>query len=293
MRKVVKSSEVPHLWANKAQSEARGGNIWFRDSTIYSYGEHFPIARFVSNDRGEEAILFTCDSYSKTTAQHIGAVRYAIPPGIPVFKVSLNSRNPNTGYVKSYQHRIAEMNKLVAGSKGARDRRRAELATLVEQANAYCEFFALPDRFAQISDAELAELQASVTAEKKVEREATKRKRAEIAAHNAEIIAKWLEGQSVRLPYSLDRVYLRVEGTEVVSSRGARFPVAHARRGLALVRRCMATGEAYHRNGHTLHLGPYAIDEIKPNGDVKAGCHVVKYSEIERIAPQIEREVAA
>jgi hypothetical protein len=40
-------------------------------------------------------------------------------------------------------------------------------------------------------------------------------------------------------------------------------------------------------NGHSIRLGNYAIDRIEPDGTVHAGCHVVRWEEIERIAPEL------
>lgn len=81
---------------------------------------------------------------------------------------------------------------------------------------------------------------------------------------------------------------LRIKGDTVETSRGASFPVEHARRGLALVRATIARGEEWRTNGHTCHLGAYKIERITPDGTVYAGCHVVTMQAIERIAPALE-----
>src|SRR5581483_2478726 len=81
---------------------------------------------------------------------------------------------------------------------------------------------------------------------------------------------------------------LRITGNEVETSKGARFPVSHAKRGLAVVRACMSSNREYVRNGHTVHLGHYPLDRVEVNGTVHAGCHVVTWAEIERIAPQLD-----
>jgi hypothetical protein len=81
---------------------------------------------------------------------------------------------------------------------------------------------------------------------------------------------------------------LRIDGDEVVTSRGARFPLSHANRALAFVRKVRESGQAYVRNGYTNHHGPYAIDRIEPDGTVKAGCHLVCWEEIEHIAPSLD-----
>ena len=58
---VFNTGEIPHLWAHHTQDEARNrqGNLYFVGDTIYSYGSHFPIARQITNDAGQRAILFT------------------------------------------------------------------------------------------------------------------------------------------------------------------------------------------------------------------------------------------
>lgn len=71
------------------------------------------------------------------------------------------------------------------------------------------------------------------------------------------------------------------------TSKGASFPLSHAKRGLMLVESVIARGESWKRNGHTCHLGHYQIDSIDAQGTVKAGCHVVTYEAIARIKDAI------
>ena len=85
MRHVYLNHEIPHLWAHQSQDEARNstGSFYFEGPTIYSYGSHFPIARHVTNERGERAVLFTTAHHSVTTSGHCSAVAGAIPVGRP------------------------------------------------------------------------------------------------------------------------------------------------------------------------------------------------------------------
>jgi len=75
MKKVFKSDEVAHIWASQSQSEGRNSarNIYFEGTTIYSYGSHFPLARFVNG-----RVLVTNRSYSVTTSKQLYGVRRAI-----------------------------------------------------------------------------------------------------------------------------------------------------------------------------------------------------------------------
>jgi hypothetical protein len=71
--------DIAHEWANDWDGKGIGAaaNILYGNGCIYSYGDHFMIARHVQNDKGERAVLFTGRTYSQTTAKHIKAVENA------------------------------------------------------------------------------------------------------------------------------------------------------------------------------------------------------------------------
>lgn len=78
MKTKVTTNELAHLWANKVQSHASAGSFYFDYDSIYSYGGHFCIAKHITNDKGENAVLFTTRGYSNSTAKHISKTRQAI-----------------------------------------------------------------------------------------------------------------------------------------------------------------------------------------------------------------------
>jgi hypothetical protein len=75
MKKVNNPQETAHLFATQAQIEAYTPNrsLYFYDKSIYSYGSHFCIAKFID----EKTLLFTERTYSNTTAKHISVVSHA------------------------------------------------------------------------------------------------------------------------------------------------------------------------------------------------------------------------
>lgn len=77
MKRIVSGKQVASLWASQAQSEAfnQGRTLFFRDSGIYSYGRHFPIARHMKAPNGHVFVAFTTQGYSVTTAKHMSWVR--------------------------------------------------------------------------------------------------------------------------------------------------------------------------------------------------------------------------
>lgn len=131
---------------------------------------------------------------------------------------------------------------------------------------------------------------------------------AEQTTKAAEAIAKWRSGELSNMPYfdyppqglytrherysvrqSQIPTMLRIKGSEIETSRGVTFPVFHAKHGLALIRSVMARGEDWESNGHTCKLGHYTISRITKDGTVYAGCHIVTWPEIERIAPELDK----
>ena len=171
-----------------------------------------------------------------------------------------------------------------------RDWLEREALALREQLRGYVGFFDLIATAIPESD-ELKALEAWIR-----EHEEEERQRREEAARiaeqvrrrdQAEQIQRFLAGDAATSYISGILPMLRVVGDEVETSLGARFPRAHAIRGLAFVREVRASGREYVANGHAIHLGNYAIDRIEPDGTVHAGCHVVRWEEIERIAPEL------
>src|SRR3569833_369914 len=72
--------DLAHEWAHDSDGKdiGAGANILYASGCIYSYGSHFMIARHVTNEKVERAILFTERTYSNTTAKHIKAVENAV-----------------------------------------------------------------------------------------------------------------------------------------------------------------------------------------------------------------------
>jgi hypothetical protein len=108
-------------------------------------------------------------------------------------------------------------------------------------------------------------------------------------AIEADKIKSWRDGKEVRLRFGYGdaTTMMRIKGDEVQTSKGARFPVEHAKRAFHIVARCKRNGVDWVRNGHSIQVGHFTLDRIHPNGDVLAGCHFVKWEEIELCAREL------
>jgi hypothetical protein len=80
----MNNSQLSHNWANKVKPNGKGSNMFYENDIIYSYGYHFPIAKFFKDINGNELIAFTTRDYSNTTSKHKNHVRRSIPFGYKI-----------------------------------------------------------------------------------------------------------------------------------------------------------------------------------------------------------------
>lgn len=189
-----------------------------------------------------------------------------------------------------------------------------------EEAESYCKFFGLrftPSRFPEPSAETLAKAKDKAkkrdAAQRKEREEREKKTRESMreqvklflgggirdlhynwrSYHNEEEVKQveeraatvWRTGidvAGVALPAGL--TLLRTRDNQVQTSQGAMFPVPHAKKAWPYVRNCKRKGINWHTNGHKIKLGSFGIEEISSAGDVRAGCHFVKYEEVEAMA---------
>jgi len=269
------NSAVAHLWASQAQENARNSqnNFYFNGLTIYSYGGHFPIARIYNKDNN--IVFMTTHTYSNTTAKHICEVRYAINHKT-VFNV------PVVCICGSYDHKenvVAYLNtieKLINKQKNARkyDYTR-EIAGQLRELKGYVSLFKLsflltkPEKeLLKVTDVkELFEgYNFTELREKRRKAETAKQREAKKKA-----LYSWL---GYKLPYKENKIYLRISGENIETSRSASVPIREAE---ILYKRIKAGKDV-----KGFKIGYYTVIGI--NGVLKIGCHEIDREEIERIA---------
>jgi len=100
----------------------------------------------------------------------------------------------------------------------------------------------------------------------------------------------WKRGENVTLrgQYS-EPAILRVKDGKVETSHHAEVAIdghAGAARLWHFLKALKDTGRTYQRNGHSQHIGNFVVESF--DGEVlKVGCHLIPWSECERIAPEV------
>jgi hypothetical protein len=299
MKTVFTPSELPHVFARQSQVEGKTAsrNFFFQRSTIYSYGYHFPIAKFLDDG----TVLFTNREYSRTTAKHISAVHYALN-----HKEKIYVNNPNEGVVDNL---IAFSNDLKAEfdvientrrRPHTRDAARANVNYIVKMATSYCvamdttldkqiKLLAKGDRaehliaaslFKKAMDAGYDHTKFLLNLNKKLTA-AQKKADKERKIKAAEKLEKWLNGENNT--YYLDRQYTPImlrkrvideETTLVETTMGASVSFKAAKVLYDLIK----SGRDI--KGH--QIDKYTVIGI--NGTLKVGCHEIPTDEIKRFA---------
>ena len=283
-------NEVAHIWASQSQAEGRAGNIFFENGVIYSYGRHFPVARFVPECGG--IVLFTSLGYSSSTCIHKNIIRAAIPDSYLVIYCDDVIRPPSHNldiWEKSVLRMRADFaqstRKISAGNIAV------AIYELASKALAYCEALkiAAPE-WIKDNDAEKA-ARAYVSEAAKLRDDKRAIKQAEsnrIAALQAvERLELWKIGENVNTNgFQFSDTLLRIKGDQIETTRGAKIPVSDALKIYPLLDRAKRTGKTIEAGLHSINLGAYRFDSFDGNTLI-VGCHSIAWSQIEKMAQEL------
>lgn len=291
MKTVFTSQQCIHVWAQQTQREGRNSNrsIFFDGPSIYSYGRHFEMARFV-----EGVVLVNCARDSVTTSRHQSYVRRAITQ-YPRFEVpSMFDHSANVAYLID---RAREHFDKATRARTAGEWLMGRANEYVGQTRAYLNAFCAPvphshlavwhalreERYLK-SEVQATILQQTREAQAK-ERDAQRAREVKQREQEAEQLEKWRAGESMGRYFSA--MALRVKGDVVQTSRGAEVPIIEAHK----LYRLLQTGKtlpshiaAQSIEGH--RVGHFTVSRLTET-EIVIGCHTIPLAEIERIAPAV------
>lgn len=282
MRTVLRNhDEVCHVWAQQKQAAGRSGNIFFERESIYSYGRHFEMARFID----DETVFITSRGYSVSTAKHLSLVRGAV-------------RHKTVYTVPQFDYHPDNVRYFIEQAKASYDKAKRARTNVswhindakaqVDQARRYMTQFKV-DVPAGQRDLWVAlhtetylngDVQAALLAKereaRKAKLESQKQRRLEQERKEAERLAEWIAGTLAYGHFSAMR--LRVYNDEVQTTHGARVPIIEARKLYqALKAGVDVSGQ---------RIGHYTVTRVEGEYII-IGCHTIPLSEIERIAPEV------
>lgn len=105
------SYDVMHVFAQRIQSRGKSSNVFFENDSIYSYGYHYELARFIEIN-GETCILIDNRGYSVTTSKR----NYSVTTSKHISKITQATRQYKQYFTKNTQlklvhSQISELNR--------------------------------------------------------------------------------------------------------------------------------------------------------------------------------------
>lgn len=280
MRNVLPTSDLCHKWANMEQQSGRTstGSLFFNRSTIYSYGDHFAIAKHIVNEQGQRAVLFTERDYSNTTAKHKRSVYMSCKNDNLIYCANpIGSHEINF----KYWEQQAEQDGASKLAKARKPEKYLNILSNIEtKANIYASYFGIeiPETLkALLSIKDKTEFLAF--ADKKAEfiKAERKRKEAEQKKKFKEDIKKWFNCETSRLYTTYKYDFLRINDNRIETTQAVQIPMAIGKKLYQLIK------------DNKLSIGDkvlnYTVNEI--GKEIKIGCHTFKQSYLLKFGSQL------
>lgn len=277
MRNVFSNSELAHTYANQSQNSGRSSSMFFEGSTIYSYGYHFPICSITTNDKGEEALLFTTRGYSNTTGKHISIVSAATRQYDKIF-----CNNPKGTHEENFKAWLSSSETIAKNLINARkpEKYLTEIAHNKRQAEQYSEFFGLdiPENLQNVFNISNKQEYLSLY-EKQIEfeKQEAKRRLREQRAKFKEQFKKWINDETDRLYTNYKYDFLRVKENRIETTQAVQIPLEIAKRlYLSIKNGSLSVGDK---------ILNYSVDKV--GQEIKIGCHTFTKPYLLRFGSQL------
>ena len=268
MKKVNTPQDTAHLFALQSQNEARtpNGSLYFNGKSIYSYGNHFCIAKFID----DKTLLFTERSYSNTTGKHITCVEYATSHINKIY-----CSNPNGSHETNFNFWLNKADLLAEGLKRANKPEIYinQLKQIEKRVLRYANYFCIdiPETLQTVLKVTTkAEILAYMLNKSELVAKEKAAKEKEAKKEHAKQLKKWRN-------FETSRLYTRTEGIDYIRKNDDYFETSQG------VKIPLAVGLRFYNNLAATKVGDkfldYTINEITKSY-IGIGCHKITFKEI-------------
>lgn len=270
MRKVFSSiGECIHAYAQRNQTEGRSSSVFFYRDRIYSYGHHYLLGEFITNEKGELAIMINDRGYSSSTGKHIAWV-FSATSHYKQFRTT----HTNGEFVLQKMRNIYE--KFLRANKPQK---------YIDEASSlmyyYQEYIAwinkIPSQDIEIRDC-FALMSGDNIEELKLKAKELKKEQDRIKLEkNKQNIQRFMSHEIDRLNTPEDYIRISIDGTEIETSQAVNVPVNEAK----ILYKMIISG----RDIHGFKIGYYTV--IGLNGVLKIGCHKINKNNMHEVGQKI------
>lgn len=294
MKKVLSPDMVAHTFAHQSQDEARNSNnsLFFHKDSIYSYGRHFCIAKFVSTGYFPATLLFTTRRYSNTTAKHISIVGNATSHIHKIY-CPFPDRNHTENLTVFKSDIKGKLNGLAKAKKPEKYIQPAQ--RVYDNCVAYCKFFSIevPEDITDLLDSaktgEYADYLHRENDRIIKEREEAAKQAIETAKKS---LVKWRTGKLDRAHGCINgETFLRLsKNGRIETSQNIEVPIELGKRLFKLLYAYQASpiDKKYSlaEKINSFKVLDFKINELTDKG-IRAGCHYITFKEINKLAKKL------
>ena len=283
MKTVFNNSEICHVFANRTQNTGKTSNrtMFFENDTIYSYGYHFAIAKFIENENGN-FLLFTTRGYSNSTAKHIRLVSYATRQHITV-NCPLPDGTDKDNFHFWYNEAKYPAGKLLKAKKPLIYLQ--QLQGILNEATIYAKYLntTVPAELVNICTiSNKDEYLTFFENELREQKEKEERKQKEEEREHKKEMKKFRAGENFAI-YKLKHnfAYLRYnkENNRIQTTQNVYIPFEVAKKFYNIIKGGI-------NNIDNLQILDYRVIELNKNF-IQIGCHKIEFKEINRIASEL------
>jgi hypothetical protein len=271
----MNNSQLAHVWAQQEKVSGKASNMFFEGKSIFSYGHHFEIARFIN----DSVVLFTTQGYSNSTAKHKNHVLNAIRHKQVICVPYVDAQHKKN--IEYFESEAAALAKAAKNAKKNGDLHLSNLSRLCDGHRDYIKLFKLKFKALSVSDF-INEDDLKVIEKKSLEYiEKEKQRHAKEAEKHWQKLNLWIDGADVDTFgfYTLP-VRLRIKDDYIETSHGAKVSLEDAKKfWYDYLRQNIKAG---------YRVGDFTIDSIELD-TFKIGCHEIPHKEVNRIGILIDQ----
>lgn len=276
---------VAHHWANGIGEQAKASNLFFEQANIYSYGYHFLIAKHVTNNRNENAVLITERTYSKSTTYHVTLVRQA---SRHIQQISVP--DPELSAVRLFEKWYGQIKDIADALNNARkpEKHLLDIRAVYSRAKRYADFFGyeIPEMLQKAGEIEnIDQYHEALQKETELRKAQAEREKAEALRIQKVNLKRWRRFQTNFITTTDGYDYLRFNPSKerIETSQRVEIPLTIGRQFYAVVLETIANGGCKDCPQKLMEL--YEVLEI--NGQfIRVGCHKISLKEIKIFAKQ-------
>ena len=292
---------LAHIWAQQNSPDKKCGSIFFEGDTIYSFGHHYPLAKFF----GTDTVLINVSKEnlggSSFTSRHRQAVR-AATRHLTCFDVEGIPKTEEEG-VQGYRDKMEEILS-VCDKPRVREITKARAIQIAYEVHSemvkFIMHFGLSNDLIATFPADDQWARTFLTLHDQGEAARREDRRLRESIKEQEKLGRWLKGEDVGSlwntpPHLRVKKYIlsnKVDGDAVLStvvqtSLGAQVPYEDARRMFGLIQTFWIAGRTFRASEQSQAemVRHFTLSTIT-NTQVQIGCHTFDRSEVERFAKQ-------